>query len=275
MRMRIALAQILAGTEPGENLKLVESYTARAADAGARLVVFPEATMCRFGVPLAPIAEPTDGRWADSVRAIAARTGITVLAGMFAPSDDHRVTNTLLATGPDVDTRYDKIHLYDAFGFRESDTVAPGREPMVIQVDGIGIGMTLCYDIRFPTLFTELADRGASIITVSASWGAGPGKLAQWKLLAQARALDSSTFIAAVGQAYPGDALTAQWKAPTGVGGSVVVSPLGEVVAGAGDDPELVVADLDVGTVPHVRETVAVLRNRSAFTQLSKAESPR
>lgn len=258
--MRIALAQILAGTDPAENLTIVGDYTRRAADDGARLVVFPEATMCRFGVPLGPVAEPMDGRWADAVRAIAQETGITVLVGMFTPADDGRVTNTLLATGAGVEARYDKIHLYDAFGFTESQTVAPGREPVVIDVDGTGVGLTVCYDIRFPYLYTELADRGAHVITVSASWGAGPGKLDQWRLLARARALDSGCFIAAAGQAYPGPELAA--TAPTGVGGSLVASPLGEVLASAGQDPQLVISDVDADSVAGVRNTVGVLRNR-------------
>ncbi len=258
--MRVALAQILAGTDPAANLALVTDNTRRAADAGARLVVFPEATMCRFGVPLSGVAEPVDGPWADAVRGIAADYGVTVFAGMFTPADDGRVTNTLLATGPGVDARYDKIHLYDAFGFTESQTVAPGHQPVVVDVDGVGIGMTLCYDIRFPTLYTELADRGASVITVSASWGAGPGKLDQWALLARARALDSGCFVVAVGQAYPGPELAA--AAPTGVGGSLAASPLGVVLASAGPDPALVLCDLPVDTVPAVRDTVGVLRNR-------------
>src|SRR6201996_4210611 len=98
--MRIAVAQISSGTDPADNLELVRDYTRQAADAGAKLVVFPEATMCRFGVPLAPIAEPVNGPWADGVRRIAADAGITVIAGMFAPADDGRVTNTLIAAGP-------------------------------------------------------------------------------------------------------------------------------------------------------------------------------
>ena len=134
--MRIALAQILSGTEPAANLALVEDYTRQAVDAGAQLVLFPEATMCRFGVPLAPIAEPLDGSWASGVRSIADRAGIVVVAGMFTPTADGRVTNTLIAAGPGVDTHYHKIHLYDAFGFVESRTVAPGYEPVVITVDG-------------------------------------------------------------------------------------------------------------------------------------------
>ncbi len=278
--MRLALAQILSGSDPAANLELVREYTRRAADAGARLVVFPEATMCRFGAPLAPIAEPVDGPWADGVRRIATESGITVIAGMFAPAGDGRVTNTLIVAGPGApnrpDAHYDKIHLYDAFGFTESRTVAPGHEPVVVEVDEVRVGLSVCYDIRFPALYTELARRGAQLIVVCASWGSGPGKLEQWTLLARARALDSMSYVAAVGQADPGGALTKSGSgsgAPTGVGGSLVASPLGEVVASAGDRPQLVVADIDVDRVAAARDSIAVLRNRSDFAQVDKAES--
>jgi predicted amidohydrolase len=274
--MRIAVAQILSGTDPADNLQVVREYTGRAADAGAQLVVFPEATMCRFGVPLAPIAEPVDGPWADGVRRIAADAGITVIVGMFTPADGGRVANTLLAVGPGTpnqpDTHYDKIHLYDAFGFTESRTVAPGREPVVITVDGIGVGLSTCYDLRFPELFTTLARRGAQLIVVSASWAAGPGKLEQWTLLARARALDCTSYIVAAGQADPGEPLAS--SAPTGVGGSLVVSPFGAVVAAADADPQLLVTDLALDQVTKARETIAVLRNHSAVAHADKAESP-
>jgi deaminated glutathione amidase len=275
--MRIAVAQILSGTDPVDNLQLVRDYAGRAVDAGARLVVFPEATMCRFGVPLAPIAEPVDGPWADGVRRIAADANITVIVGMFSPADHGRVYNTLLAIGPGTpnqpDTHYDKIHLYDAFGFTESKTVAPGREPVVIDVDGVGVGLTTCYDLRFPELFTTLARRGAQLIVVSASWAAGRGKLEQWTLLARARALDSTSYIVAAGQGDPGEPLAS--SAPTGVGGSLVVSPFGEVLASAGADPQLLVTDVDLDRVAQARDTIAVLRNHSACAYGDKAESPR
>jgi deaminated glutathione amidase len=274
--MRIALAQILSGSDPPANLQLVREYTGRAADAGAQLVVFPEATMCRFGVPLAAIAEPTDGPWANGVRRIAADSDITVIAGMFTPAGDGRVKNTVIAVGPgspnQPDTHYDKIHLYDAFGFTESRTVAPGHEPVVVPVDGVGVGLSVCYDIRFPALYTELARRGAQLIVVCASWGSGPGKLDQWTLLARARALDSMSYVAAAGQADPGDSPSGS-GAPTGVGGSLVASPLGEVVASAGDRPQLVVADIDIDRVAEARDNIAVLRNRSAFAQIDSAQS--
>ncbi|MGZ8714847.1 MAG: carbon-nitrogen hydrolase family protein [Mycobacterium sp.] len=278
--MRVALAQIRSGTEPAANLDLVEDYTRRAADAGARLVLFPEATMCRLGVPLAEIAEPLDGAWATGVRQIAERAGIVVVAGMFVPAGSlegrARVTNTLIATGPGVDAHYDKIHLYDAFGFTESNTVAPGRQPVVITVgadpEPVKVGLSLCYDVRFPELYVELARRGAQLITVHASWGTGPGKLEQWTLLARARAIDTTGFIAAVDQAFPGDEIAA--LGPTGVGGSVVASPLGEVVESAGDDPALIVVDIDLEAARKARETIAVLHNRTDQPWL-KAESRR
>ena len=122
--MQIALAQIASTEEPERNLELLAERVRAAAAAGARLVVFPEATMCCFGVKLGPVAEPLDGPWATRVREVAAAAGVTVVVGMFTPAPDGRVHNTLLATGGGVEAGYDKIHLFDAFGFAESDTVA-------------------------------------------------------------------------------------------------------------------------------------------------------
>ena len=132
--LRVAVAQILSGSDPQENLELVATQTAEAAEGGAQLVVFPEATMRRFGLPLAEIAEAVDGPWAKQLREIAEQHQLVVAAGMFSPSADGRVNNTLRAVGPGVDAHYHKIHLFDAFGFRESATVAPGAEPVVITV---------------------------------------------------------------------------------------------------------------------------------------------
>jgi predicted amidohydrolase len=188
---------------------------------------------------------------------------VTVVAGMFSPSVDGRVTNTLLVTGPGVEAHYDKIHLFDAFGFAESDTVAPGTIPVVVDIAGVRVGFATCYDVRFPGLFTTLAERGAQLICLCASWGAGQGKVEQWQLLVRARALDSTTFVAAVGQADPatlGIALTG--SAPTGVGHSAVVSPTGQVIAALGAEPGLLITDLDVTELERVRELIPVLANR-------------
>ncbi|MGY3553589.1 carbon-nitrogen hydrolase family protein [Williamsia sp. R60] len=261
--MRIALAQITSGTDPSANLALVAEQSAAAADAGAELVIFPEATMCRFGVPLGPVAEPLDGPWGRGVGDVARDHGITVVAGMFTPGDEGRVRNTLVIADADGDlTGYEKIHLYDAFGFSESRTVQAGDDVVTFDVDETTVGVATCYDIRFPALFTALADRGAQLIVVPASWGSGDGKLEQWRILAAARALDSGCFVAAVGQAVPADPDVAQSSAPTGIGHSLVAGPFGAVHTELGNDPELAVVDLDFDQVDHARAAIAVLANR-------------
>ncbi|WP_224403150.1 carbon-nitrogen hydrolase family protein [Pseudonocardia sp. ICBG1034] len=261
--MRIALVQIAATTDPAENLDLVADGVADAAARGARLVVFPEATQCRFGVPLGPVAEPLDGAWASRVRELAADAGVTVVAGMFTPADDGRVRNTLLATGPGVEEHYDKIHLFDAFGFAESDTVAPGARPVTVTVDGVTVGLATCYDLRFAGLFQTLGDAGAQVVVVPASWGAGPGKREQWELLVRARALDTTAFVAACDQADPeATGRPVAGDAPTGIGISAVAGPTGSLVAALDAAPGTLVVDLDLDAVTAARRAVPVLANR-------------
>ncbi|GAA3890792.1 carbon-nitrogen hydrolase family protein [Streptomyces sedi] len=260
--MRIALSQLAATVSPEENLRAVVDQTERAAGQGAELVVFPEAAMARFGVPLGPLAEPVDGPWANGVRAVAERTGTLVVAGMFTPDEDGRVRNTLLVTGRGVATHYDKLHLFDAFDFAESATVAPGDRVVTADLDGLTLGFATCYDVRFPALFGALAERGARVVVLPASWGAGPGKVEQWEVLVRARALDSTCWVLAAGQADPATVgAPPATGAPTGVGHSMVVSPLGEVIARLDGAPGLLLADLDLAAVDAARRTVPVLAN--------------
>ncbi|WP_139279898.1 carbon-nitrogen hydrolase family protein [Rhodococcoides yunnanense] len=260
--IRISLAQVSSGTEPDDNLKIIETHARAAAEAGSSLVVFPEAMMRCFGGPIRGVAEPVDGPWADAVRDIAQRLNITIVAGMFTPADEGRVANTLLITGPGVDASYDKIHLFDAFGFAESDTVAPGTDPLVVQIGGFGVGFATCYDLRFPALFQKLGDLGAQLVVVPASWGSGPGKVEQWSLLARARALDATAFVAACDQPEP---LEANGTAPLGVGHSVVSSPTGEVLGELDATPGLLTVDIDPAVVAEVRKKLPVLANRRQF----------
>lgn len=280
--MRIAAAQILSGRDPQDNLRLVRERVAEAAAHGARIVVFPEATMRAFGAGrLDEIAEPLDGPWATAVAEIAREHGIVVVVGMFTPGQGGRVRNTLLVTGPaddapgegDLHLGYDKIHLFDAFGFAESDTVEPGDTTHVITVDGMGIGLSVCYDIRFPGQYRRLAADGARVTLCSASWGSGPGKVDQWRLLARARALDATTFLLAVDQADPDvEGVEVKKGAPTGVGHSLLVGPDGSVreeIAEQGSG--LLVVEVDDDEVSRIRKAVPVLAN-GRVTEESAAE---
>jgi predicted amidohydrolase len=261
--MRIALAQLSSGADPTANLDLVADAARGAADQGVELLVCPEATMRCFGLPLGEIAEPLDGPWSTRLTQIATDHRLVIAAGMFTPADRGRVRNTLRVVGAGIDASYHKIHLFDAFGFAESDTVAPGTQPLVVEIGGVGVGFAICYDLRFPGLFTALADRGAQLICVTASWGAGPTKVEQWELLARARALDSTCFVAAAGQADPAAVgVAARGNAPTGVGHSLVASPAGAVIGALGPEPDLLVVDLDLGEVATVRQSLPVLANR-------------
>ncbi len=260
--MRIAVAQIVSGADPQANLDQVAEQTAAASRDGAELVIFPEATMRCFGRSLIEVAEPLDGPWATRLAEIAVQHGVVVVAGMFTPADGSRVTNTLRVVGPGVDAHYDKIHLFDAFGFTESETVAPGTELLVLTLGGVGVGFATCYDIRFPSLFTALAERGAQLICLPASWGAGPGKREQWQLLLRARALDSTAYVAAAGQADPTAVGREVGAAPTGIGYSGVIGPDGAVLASLGAEPGRLVVDIEPEVVAATRRTIPVLANR-------------
>ena len=254
--MRFALAQLRSTIDPWENLALVTDAASRAARGGADVVVFPEATMCSFLRAPTQVAEAFDGPWASAVRRLAGDLGITIIAGMFTKAPGARVHNTLLATG-ESEGRYDKIHLFDALGQRESETVAPGLRSTSIEVTGHGLGLAVCYDVRFPTHFIDLALGGATVMVVCASWAPGPGKLHQWRTLTTARAMDSVSFVVAVDQALQGDAEAP--GGPTGIGHSMAVDPTGRVLLELGAEPDLAFVDVDPERVAVTRETLPVL----------------
>ncbi len=263
--MRIAVAQITSGADKAENLQLVADYARRAAEQKAQLVVFPEATMQGFGTGrLDTQAEPAHGPFAKEVEALAQELGITIVLGMFSPADQveredktiHRIDNLAIVRG-EATAEYRKIHTYDAFGYRESDTVRPGEQLCTFELFDVTFGIAVCFDIRYPEQFRQLARDGAEVILVPASWNDGEDKLRQWRLLSSARALDSTAFVVACGQAKPQD--DRPEDAPTGIGYSRVLDPTGAVLAEAGADPELLVVDIDPEQVAKVRKTLPVL----------------
>ena len=255
--MRIALGQMAATTDKVANLRVVAGVIQGASDDGAELVVLPEAAMCSFARPRIEGAEPFDGPWANAVREMAKLAGVTVVVGMFTTTGGPRVRNTLLVTGA-VEARYDKVHLFDALGYAESRQIEDGDRAVTFPLGGHTFGLATCYDVRFPGLFTHLAELGAEAILLPSSWVPGPQKLHQWRTLVIARAMDSTAFLVAVDQAQPD---TAGDGKPTGIGHSLVVDSTGTVIVELGDGSEYAVLDLDLDAVAEVRERLPVLQH--------------
>jgi predicted amidohydrolase len=253
--LRVAAAQLTSGPDPVANLAAAALAVREAAASGAEVIALPEATSACFGTDLRSIAEPLDGAFALGLRKLAAELGVVVVAGLFEPSEDGRVHNTLLATGPGVEASYRKIHLYDAFGSRESDTVAPGNELVAFTYRDVTIGLATCYDLRFAEQFTALGRLGAELIVVPASWGAGPGKEEQWDLLTRARAADAQAWVLACDQAYVPPVGTD----PLGVGRSSLTTPLGQTASRLDGGAGILHATVDTAVVGPVRARVPML----------------
>lgn len=254
--MRVALVQLAASTDSAANRDDVAARLG-AVDPASDLVVLPEATMHDFGAadhPLAPAAEPLDGPFVALLAEHARRLDATVVAGMFERTDDLPF-NTLVAVGPDGDLRatYRKIHLYDSFGYRESERLVAGEvTPVVLDVAGARVGLQTCYDLRFPEMTRLLVDAGADTVLVPAAWVAGEHKLDHWRTLLTARAIENVVHVAAAAQG--GDRYT---------GHSIVIDPLGRVLAEAGDGTdETIGATLDPSTTTEARELNPSLDNR-------------
>lgn len=244
----VALAQYAPGDDKAANLALITKLVGDAADRGARVVVLPEYAM--FTVPamdhrFVDSAEPLDGEFVTGLLAVAKDRGLTIVGGMNERLDGSRISNTLVAAGPDgVTALYRKIHLYDAFGFRESDVVRAGdiTEPETFEVDGIRFGLQTCYDLRFPEVTRRLADAGADVVLLPAEWVPGPLKEYHWSTLIRARAIENTLYVAAAGQA-----------APTGSGTSMLVDPMGVVVTSLGEQTGVAVGEVSAERIAEVR----------------------
>lgn len=293
--MRIAVIQMNSVPDVDKNLAKITSYIAGAAESRADLVVFPEAAMFPFDAGrLDVVAQPVDGPFAEAVTKAAKDAGITAVVGMFTPADNvyrlpsgelqtepvegsgeankfRRVYNTLLVTGPDGTDHYHKIHTFDAFGYRESDTVKPGDRRVTFDVGGVTIGLATCYDIRFPGHFYALAEAGASVMVVPTAWTDGPGKLDQWRTLTAARALDTTSYVVAAGQARPGSPERyGQNDGPTGIGHSVIISPGGSRLAETGYVAQVLTVDIDPNYVDKIRKGLPVLKGHRRDFELSR-----
>lgn len=256
MELRVALVQEPSGLDPDAN----RAKLAELAPEGQDLVVFPEAFARDFGEAgsdVSAYAERTDGPFAGEVARVARERRMTVVAGMFERSEDPaRPFNTLVVRGA-ADANYRKVHLYDSFGYRESDRLTPGPigpaliDAALVEVAGFRVGLMTCYDLRFPELARSLVAAGAQLLVVPAAWVAGPRKVDHWRTLVRARAIENTVYLAAAAQ-----------PAPRYSGHSMVVDPLGDVLAEAGDDPAVITAVLTGEALDEARRTNPSLANR-------------
>jgi predicted amidohydrolase len=260
--MRVAVCQIPVSTDPAVNLDRVRNALDDAAGQGADLAVFPEGTQARFGSDLRAVAEPPHGTFGTGIGEAAGKLGIAVVAGLFEPAPDGRVHNTTVAfdgTGRLV-ASYRKIHVFDSFGQRESDTVAAGGEPVVADLAGLRVGFLTCYDVRFPEHARALAAAGAELIVLPSAWAAGLFKEEHWVTLVRARAIENTLWVAAAGQVPdPGERPS---RAPTGIGRSMVVDPMGVTRLDLGPFAGVGVAEIDTALTARVRAEVPCLQHR-------------
>ena len=275
--MRVAAVQLSSTPDRDRNLEAADRLTRAAAAEGAQLVVLPEKWPV-LGTPeqTAAGAEPlADGPALTWARATARELGIDLVAGSVAERVEgaERGANTSVHVGPDGEdrARYRKIHMFDVEvggrEYRESEHEAPGDEPVVSELaNGETLGLTICYDLRFPELFRILAVRGATVVTVPAAFTETTTR-DHWEVLLRARAIEDQCFVVAanqVGEPAPG--------MRTG-GRSMIVNPWGIVLTQAPDFETFILADLDFDRLRGIRTKLPSLANRQAGAYRWPAEA--
>lgn len=254
---KIALGQITVEQESAANLEKCVAWMKKAAAEGARLIVFPEGAIARNpadGAWSRKHAEPLDGPFVSGIVAATREIPIAVSCTVHVPSGaaDGKVWNIhIVADGGKLVAAYKKLHLYDAFSGKESDNVVPGAEvPPLVEIDGWKFGLMTCYDVRFPELAKRLALEGADALLLPAAWVRGSLKEAHWEIMARARALENTVYVAALSE------LSAK-----NIGCSMVVDPLGVPVARLGVAESMATAVLSKAELEKARRTLPVLAN--------------
>jgi deaminated glutathione amidase len=266
--VRAAAVQLQSTEDMDRNLADADRLTRAAVDDGADLVVLPERLDIRGNAAdYAARAEPLDGRPVTWARETARELGIDIVAGSIAERREghDRVANTSVHVGPDGEVKalYRKIHMFDVevggVEYRESEHSEPADEIVVSETaQGLGLGLTICYDLRFPELYRILALRGARIVAIPAAFTRVTGE-AHWEILLRARAIENQVFVIAPGQGrLPGPDRDSY-------GNSMIVDPWGEVLArSGGEGASFVAADLDLARQDEVRQKLPSLANRVA-----------
>ncbi|MFV0360906.1 carbon-nitrogen hydrolase family protein [Tropicimonas sp.] len=269
--MRAALLQLSSGDDPAANLPLTLGMVDSAVRDGAAFVLTPEVTNCvsasrrhQMEVLRPESEDPT----LAALRDAAARYGIWLLIGSLALRTDdsrRRFANRSFLIGPDgaVGARYDKVHMFDVDispgeTYRESDGYRPGDRAVLADMPFGRLGLTICYDLRFPQLYRRLAQAGADILTVPAAFSPVTGA-AHWEVLLRARAIENGAWVLAPAQC--GGHRASRGKPRATWGHSMAVSPWGEVTVDGGETPGVVLAEIDIGEVAAARRRVPSLNH--------------
>jgi predicted amidohydrolase len=260
--MRVAAVQMQCGPDRDDNFARATVLVDEAVDQGATLVVLPELfASLGSGRDMQAAAEPLDGPTVAWARACTQRHGVWMVAGSLVEADGEHLFNTspLLAPTGQLVAAYRKVHLFDVdvegAGMHESDVFAAGDQLVLCDADGATVGLTTCYDLRFPELFRILALRGAELIVMPSAFTAATGA-PHWESLVRARAIENGVFVVAPDQCG---------TSPDGIarhGHSMIVDPWGRLLAEGTVQESVVLADVDLGEIARARRAIPSLANR-------------
>lgn len=262
--LRAACIQLNSRDDVAANVRSATALIERAAAAGARLIVLPETWNYKGSLSgIRSAGEVIDGPSTTRVKELAVRHGVFILAGSFYERGDRRgrLFNTSVLFGPRGErlAEYRKLHLFDAVSgtvaYRESDVLQAGGEIVVADADGVPVGLSVCYDLRFPELYVQLALRGARVLAVPAAFTAFTGA-AHWHALLRARAIETGCFVVAADQVGFHTATNECY------GHSLIVDPWGRVIAEVEEGTGFCIADLDLTQVAEARTALPCLEHR-------------
>lgn len=256
--MKVSVGQFNPGGDLAENLAVMRKLALDAQRDGGQLILFPEESMFSVGQVAGDFATAVDANWTSFVQGVslmAAEVGIAVIAGGYESSGEARPYNTVVAVDEDgaILGTYRKLHLYDAFSYKESTRIMPGDKGVtVVQIGGFKVGIMTCYDIRFPELARALTLAGAEIICVAAAWFKGEHKVEHWETLLKARAIENTVWIVAAGT-----------SSKHCIGHSAIVDPMGIAQAFLADEATgVATTEVTHKRIEEVREFLPVLANR-------------
>lgn len=273
--MRVALLQLTSSDDPAENAKTVSEFARNAIERGAKLVLTPEVTNC---VSLSRdhqksvLTSEADDIVLLSLKTLARETGTPIAIGSLALTSDDpagRFVNrsVLIDDTGVVAARYDKIHMFDVSisdgeSYRESAGYRPGDRAVIASAAGARLGLSVCYDIRFPDLYRRLAIGGAQVLLVPSAFSPTTGA-AHWHTLLRARAIENGAFVLAAAQT--GEHPARAGKSRKTYGHSLAVSPWGKILADAGEEPGVMLLDLDLEEVDKARMRIPSLKHSRAI----------